>query len=101
MIEDSELQMYLKATRSISMHSGWCLRGRIDDGILAMQSDRLTQNSYDLLFFDNYCTKTSLRHILQKPNAFDIIYEKSWTQDEAKSFYKGIRKVGKVLPLCI
>ena len=89
--------MYLKATRSIAMHSGWCLRGRLDDGLLAMQSDRLTQDSYNLLHTDQYCTKTSLKHILLKPNAFEILYEKSWALDESKNFYKGIRKFGKVL----
>ena len=89
--------MYLKASRSVAMHAGWCIRGRIEDGLLAMQSDTLTQQSYDLLHNSEYCTRTALKSLVDFPNAYDMIYEKTWFRDEIKSFQKGIKKYGKVI----
>ena len=96
LFEDSEFQMYLKASRSVALHAGWCLRGKIEDGLMAMQSDLLTQHSYDLLHRSGYCTRTALKNIVDSPNAYDIIYEKTWCRDEIKNFHKGIKKFGKV-----
>ena len=88
--------MYLKASRSVAMHAGWCIRGRIEDGLLAMQSDSLTQQSFDLLHKSDYCTRTALKQLVDFPNAYDMIYEKTWSRDEIKNFQKGIKKFGKV-----
>eukprot|EP00800_Vazella_pourtalesii_P007245 TRINITY_DN1963_c0_g1_i1.p1 TRINITY_DN1963_c0_g1~~TRINITY_DN1963_c0_g1_i1.p1 ORF type:complete len:704 (-),score=45.97 TRINITY_DN1963_c0_g1_i1:204-2315(-) len=93
--EDSEFQMYLKASRSVALHAGWCLRGKLEDGLMAMQSDLLTQHSYDLLHRSGYCTRAALKSIVDSPNAYDILYEKTWCRDEIKNFHKGIKKFGK------
>ena len=95
--EDSEFQMYLKASRSVTLHAGWCLRGKMEDGLMAMQSDLLTQQSYDLLHRSGYCTRAALKSVVDLPNAYEIIYEKTWCRDEIKNFHKGIKKFGKVL----
>ncbi|XP_015919122.1 arginine-glutamic acid dipeptide repeats protein isoform X2 [Parasteatoda tepidariorum] len=92
-VPDCDLQMYLRAARSMAAFAGMCDGGSAEDGCIAASRDDTTINAMDLLHESSYDTGKALQALVKNPIPPGI--EKKWQEEEQKRFVKGLRQYGK------
>ncbi|KAF7664440.1 hypothetical protein LDENG_00177590 [Lucifuga dentata] len=92
-VNDCDLLMYLRASRSMAAFAGMCDGGSTEDGCLAASRDDTTLNALNTLHESSYDAGKALQRLVKKP--VPKLIEKCWSEDEVKRFIKGLRQFGK------
>ncbi|KAK3749169.1 hypothetical protein QZH41_010363, partial [Actinostola sp. cb2023] len=92
-LDDYDLIMYLRASRSMAQYAGMCNGGTPEDGFRAMSQDATTSNALNLLHESSYDCAKALQALVKRPYPKEL--RKKWPDDDNKKFVKGLRQFGK------
>eukprot|EP00795_Rhopilema_esculentum_P007172 gene7172-12838_t len=93
-IEDSDLMMFLRASRSIFSFSGYVDDdGSIDRALNVISEESTTVHCLNMLHKNKYDVSRALQALIRSP--FAKTNARKWSEDERKLFVRGLRQYGK------